>query len=547
MKQILKINTDYGIIIISCESKQSSNNVDEIGNIQLKNIPIQYHHTQTIPIIYNKLNEFAHICLLEEYKYEISFESNEKNLDVFHTLKNFPENSPITLFDFENNYKGSLQFSSYVGKTFLDIYKNNECVFKLPIEIQSRKLNYNNHYPQMIGDLSAYSSGIIFKLNSPIYQQFKLSDYTNQSKYEKFMLLEYILREEHLPSIIEYLSRNLYSTLENVKEEVPISFASNINPDDLIDAIIDSAELYENMPLTIKETKYEDTIDVAENRFYKYFLELLSNLVDDLLKQIHEGYAHDKLLVYDNELNNYLSQKYFDDISRLTYIPLNSQILQKKEGYRDILSYYLMFEFGFKLNWKKLTDEIKGHEKKVYNLYEYWCYFKLIEIMEKITDNKVDFGDVFTQSDDGLSIELKEGIIKQFTYNDIQIDLLYNNTFNKSNDYYHSYSVLLIPDYTIVVHVDGETYFIHFDAKYKMHVESEDFKNVDIHKMHTYKDAIKNTIGSYVLYPGSKVRLYYEDNEEIGSVGAFGLIPGEEKIEIISEFIENLIITIMNI
>ena len=539
MKQTVKITTEMGTITLSSESSYSQNNSEQLDNISLMNVPIMYNHAQTIPIIYNKSNEFAHICLLEELKYDISFETTHDDLDVFKTLKKFSDNSPLTLFQFNNNYKGNLQFSSYVGKTFIDIYKDDECVYSLPIEIQSRKLNYNKHYPQMIGDLSKYSSGIVFELNSPIYQEFILEN-NNQSPYEKFMLLEYILREEHLPSIIEYLSRNLYSELENVKEEIPISFASNINPNDLIDAIIDSEELQDNIPLMVNETKYEDTIDVAENRFYKYFLELISDLIDDLLKNIDEGYAYDKLNIYKQELNYYLSQKYFEEISRLNHIPLNSQVLQKKEGYRDILSYYLMFEFGFKLNWKELSDKFKGHEKKLFELYEYWCYFKLIEIMQDLCDSEVDFEDIFKISDDGVSIELQEGIIKSFNYNGVEIDLLYNKTFKRNDDDFKSYSVKLRPDYTLRVHSD-EIYFIHFDAKYKMHVDSEKFKNEDIVKMHAYKDAITNTIGAYIIYPGTTNKLYYENQDKYGSVGAFGLIPGEEKIDKIKEIIITLI------
>ena len=71
-----------------------------------------------------------------------------------------------------------------------------------------------------------------------------------------------------------------------------------------------------------------------------------------------------------------------------------------------------------------------------------------------------------------------------------------------------------------------------------MYVDSETFKNEDIVKMHAYKDAIKNTIGAYVLYPGSNDRLYCEDNGKVESIGAFGLIPGEEKINRIEKFIK---------
>ena len=79
-----------------------------------------------------------------------------------------------------------------------------------------------------------------------------------------------------------------------------------------------------------------------------------------------------------------------------------------------------------------------------------------------------------------------------------------------------------------------------------MYVDSDKFKNEDIVKMHAYKDAIPNTIGAYVIYPGINNELYYENESCVKSVGAFGLIPGEEKTNKISEFIKNSIVTLTN-
>ena len=66
----------------------------------------------------------------------------------------------------------------------------------------------------------------------------------------------------------------------------------------------------------------------------------------------------------------------------MEHVPLNSQLLQKKEGYRDILEYYLMFEFGFRLSWNEISDEFRGNEKKLFELYEYWTYFDLHNILD---------------------------------------------------------------------------------------------------------------------------------------------------------------------
>ena len=48
--------------------------------------------------------------------------------------------------------------------------------------------------------------------------------------------------------------------------------------------------------------------------------------------------------------------------------------------------------------------------------------------------------------------------------------------------------------------------------------------------MHTYKDSILKTEGSYVLYPGSITKRFAESDLIIPSVGAFALTPGNKDI-----------------
>ena len=83
----------------------------------------------------------------------------------------------------------------------------------------------------------------------------------------------------------------------------------------------------------------------------KYFLELVRDLIEKLLDNSKEGYIKDKLTFFNEEIVYYLSNKLFADIGTLDYIPFNSQVLQKREGYRDIFNFFLIFEFYFKLSW----------------------------------------------------------------------------------------------------------------------------------------------------------------------------------------------------
>ncbi|WP_407463127.1 nuclease domain-containing protein [Methanobrevibacter sp.] len=197
-----------------------------------------------------------------------------------------------------------------------------------------------------------------------------------------------------------------------------------------------------------------------------------------------------------------------------------------------------MFEMGFKLNWSEVTNEFKGNEKKLFELYEYWCYFELIDVLNQISINTIDFSDIFDkvkdEDKDEFSISLKHNLLNTFYINvgdrSIEVDLTYNRSFYRTSNEFKSYSVTLRPDYSLIVRDGEKEHILHFDAKYKLYIDSESFKNEDIVKMHAYKDAIVGTVGAYVLYPGEKKRLYYEHlDDKLESVGAFPLSPGENK------------------
>ena len=236
------------------------------------------------------------------------------------------------------------------------------------------------------------------------------------------MFLEYLFREGNLPAIFEYLSKNLHSQLKNHTETVPISFASNVNQNTLkniiskpnklvkVDSDLEiSQKLNGYIPYEIEQTKHEDVIDIPENRFFKYFLELIRDLAEDLYENSKEGYIQDKLSYFRDEIEYYLSSKFFNHISAMDYVPFNSQILQKKEGYREIFQYFLMLEFSFRLSWDEINNQFKGFEKKLSELYEYWCYFKLLKVLNELSVVKVNFEDIFRVNNDRWSISIKRG------------------------------------------------------------------------------------------------------------------------------------------
>lgn len=607
-KVIIKLSDEnsceFGTLTVSSLDYKCDveSNIRVSDSIYLENIPNVDEPDNVTPIQYcpDIGANFANLMLLEETEYQILFESSDVNAsyDILYSLTKMNSNHfkpfRFTLGD-NKTYKiaGTLNFRSYVGKSFLDVMKNGTNSIKIPIEVRSKKMDYFNQYSAIIADLSQHALSLIFEVNSPLYQEFELDSRQKETFYEDFMFLEYLFRENNLPAIFEYLSKNLHSRLKNHVESVPISFASNVNQNTIKNIVSRPNNLSKSdadfeivrklngfLPDKIEQTKHEDIIDIPENRFFKYFLELIQDLIEKLISSSKEGYIKDKLMSFKDEIEYYLSNKLFNHISSMDYVPYNSQVLQKKEGYREIFQFFLMLEFSFRLSWNDLNNQFKGFEKKLSVLYEYWCYFKLLKVLNDLSVKKISFEDVFEINKDNWSISIKKGVKsrKSFKFfffdHEINVELFYNLRFSEESKY-RSYSLAFRPDYTLLVRIGENINYIHFDAKYRSELEIANFYNVvgksdkelddeinerdsleekdyifkdgDIYKMHTYKDSILKTEGSYVLYPGNKTKQFFESDDIIPSVGAFSLTPGNDDVgeDELEKFIREVIKTLL--
>jgi hypothetical protein len=275
-------------------------------------------------------------------------------------------------------------------------------------------------------------------------------------------------------------------------------------------------------------------------------------------------YKESDLLI--QELEGQLHHGVFRDISTPNTLKLNSPVLQRKEGYREILRSWLLFDLAAKLIWKGGEDVYGAGKKDIATLYEYWLFFKLLELLQEFVDIiPKDISDLIEATDDGLSLRLKQGktIPLKGVYDagsrKINIRFVYNRAFSGKRDYPDSgsWTTALRPDYSLsfwpfgITEEDAELQelivHVHFDAKYKvanlwdyLNPDSEDmlneekkenrkglYKNADLLKMHAYKDAIRRTGGAYVLYPGEKPLNKRGFHEIIPGLGAFPLRPSK--------------------
>ena len=354
-----------------------------------------------------------------------------------------------------------------------------------------------------------------------------------------------------------------------------------------VDVTEAEAQIKRHIPQMVAVTRKYDRLDTPANRFIKFALHkidfICNNLINALetdsggmqLECLEEAKAIHKLL------DNIFRDSFFDEVGDLDIMPQNNQILLKREGYSQIFTAYAMLDLALQLDWKGKDEIYEGESKNVALLYEYWLFFELYKIVKSIEgciSIKTD-ENPFLLIEDGVTISLEEGkescqsfLIKKYG---TKINLYYNRTFSKTKfkttRYEGSYSRPFRPDYTLAIFpasfdhgpdngeesaiVNGAVSYIHFDAKYRItdltalignyqktfdekelfddKIDSvvNTYKRGDLLKMHTYNDAIRRTIGSYVLYPGSygngstgneTFRLY---DEILPGVGAFSIKP----------------------
>lgn len=499
---------------------------------------------------------------------------------------------------------GTIAPNIFVGTLSIPLLEKESCQerCKVELEVQSIKSGYRDDYRDMLELITEKCTDLLLQANSPVLQHFEI-DYTKDSQtlYQKFAFIKSVIGTDEFSEAIHRIVTAPVTNWTEITEEKDIRNArrfSNKNIKEILKGskrtnLPDTHYLrsfgIDTLPERITTIRKTDSVDTPENRFIKHALENFLKFCTDINNKAKD-FGHKKmeneseLLI--RELENQLHHSVFKDISRPSTLKLNSPVLQRKEGYREVLRVWLMFDLAAKLIWTGGDDIYSGGKKDIATLYEYWLFFKLLDLFQSTFEiEPKDISDLIKETPDGLNLQIKQG---KFTalrgvYDSgsrkLNIRFNYNRSFSGKKTYPNSgsWTTTLRPDYTLsfwpfgLSEVDAEKQeiivHVHFDAKYKIanltdfleqntendlnEEKTENrkgiYKNADLLKMHAYKDAIRRTGGAYVLYPGDKSINQKGFHEIIPGLGAFPVKPsktdsgiGELKafiLEIIEHFI----------
>uniref|UniRef100_A0A7C3YTE9 DUF2357 domain-containing protein n=1 Tax=candidate division WOR-3 bacterium TaxID=2052148 RepID=A0A7C3YTE9_UNCW3 len=482
---------------------------------------------------------------------------------------------------------------------------NGKPIFKIPILVYPKKLKAEEA-EKIIKELLEWHSELLYDLE-PTGLTIKPGEYGRKNPIQRLNFIRYLFKKRNLKGILNSIIENPHKVL--IKEEVLKEIQDVETPvchllpelateSTAIRKVSSNPYHFEIGGEKYQFVKaYEEvskiTHDTYPNRFVKFFLKLLRQELSNIEEEINSWEKEDNeyykkyfkwllngpepslsLNEMKRDVNRILNHNFFQEVSDIRFFSTPSQTLLKEYRYQQVFSAYLDLIKGVRLpDW--LDELLKDPIKNMPELYEYWCFLKLWQILEEIDGKKGKPNINFKEK--GVGAELKYGSEVKF---DNKITLSYNIYYSEDGDFY-TYSVPLMPDFSLKINNN----LIIFDAKYRVEwveevkewveevkkIKKEEEKRLDeikteekrgtfvlddLYKMHTYREAILRKEGKdrplwvIALYPGEIPMLFREDGKEeenikeikcflkeiidnklkkVGGVGAIPLRPEEGK------------------
>jgi uncharacterized protein len=488
----------------------------------------------------------------------------------------------------------SLVQREFPGRVFEINFRNSVGMTRLGpvnVKVQNKKID-DDMYQSILDYIAGKFADLVFSFNVPLGQSYWKNRQGNDIAYVEYLFIKKFLldRSPDLEAIANLIAANPHNKILSTFQTNSIESIRHYNQTMMLDLFLSPDKFAVLQPghtlmatslgrrllkktgrgffptKANEELKY-NTVDTHENRFVKYFLETIQKKLVSFkaaLIEISGSFLNpdieQNIHTLKKKVQLFLSDPLWDDVGPLHFIPANSQVLQRREGYRHLFKLYSLLQLATHCDFD--SDDFKNllETKNTPTLFEYWSFFLIKDIIDqknRIISCRpvVCSGPVEQRLNKGISIVYDGGYC-----------LWFNKTFQGSPGhlpmetekniypYNDSYSHNLIPD---IVLSKGDNHLI-FDAKYKGQRggfygdESptgiiQSYKEEDLDKMHTYREAIKNVSGAFILYPGSKTEIFTipEDPYPHKGVGALPLQPmaggkpNQEHIENIKYIIES--------
>jgi len=483
--------------------------------------------------------------------------------------------------DTKDGLKGRLRPGLATGLLTVRLRSGEAEVAQLDLEVRSRKLSYLTEYRWMLRDIADQMTELIMERFAASGTTFApRADADAVTLYQRFAFLRSLLTSQGFQNALNEVTRKPHVAWEDQHETVRPGQPIKANSYTLRQLARPGRRVtwldgpIKSIPNRLDRRRTEATQNTTPNRFVRFALQRWRQVVADIDRSLASvaqsaavGRGRREVGAVLEMLDELLSRDLFKEVGPLAHFPADNQVLQRREGYRDVFRAYLEFELAAQLSWRGAESSYSAGQRDVATLYEYWGFVQLAKLVADLAGESFDLKPLVRLGPDGLNVVLQareetvlKGEVERYGRR-LAIELCFNRTFSANVGVAGSWTRSMRPDYSLIIHAARgepagfEPVVVHFDAKYRVNFKEElfgadgeladehDVENVraesrktgalrsDLLKMHAYRDAIRRSAGAYVLYPGNDVRphgeQYKQFHELLPGLGAFALRPSE--------------------
>lgn len=503
----------------------------------------------------------------EQTDYEIVIQGEKgDNLSFWHENHSVRERVGAAT-DSNDLLTGVINFGNSAGYSDLEIYLDGRKQLTVRVEVFPSKISYKEDYQEMLADISNEIYGAVVDFMRNTYQEFALGKANASTPAMFFEIIQNIFEKfvNATNTIIRIPNHKLYV-------EHPVVPAHKVKKTDnkTVNWLLKHPENVVQMDgryaaVKAPTVRKQITYNTIENQFTKFILKStvkrLKEFKDRYKKstKVTEDVVMTKVDYMVATLNKTINNSFLREVDDYQSTQSMSLVFEMAPGYRELYKYYLMLQRGLEVN----GDVFKLSLKDTAQLYEYWCFIKLVCIMKK--NYQLASSDVIKVDKSGVTITLVKGKESSVTFMNPRTGERMVLSYNPKES--HTQTVNQKPDNVLTLEKRGTDveYKYVFDAKYRIENNpSEPYypgetpgpKVDDINTMHRYRDSIvyesktpsrfmfeKTMFGAYVLFPYNNEDEYsrhrfYRSIETV-NIGGLPFLPGATRM--VEDFIAELI------
>lgn len=516
----------------------------------------------------------------EQTDYEIIVRSRDgKQVSLWHENYSVRDRiSPVT--DSDDLISGIVNFGNSAGFSEFEISHNGKKSLVVRIEVFPSKISYKEDYQDMLQDISNEIAGAVLDFMRNTYQEFSIGSTQNTVPALFFEIIKRIFEkfQNAANTIISSPHHKLYV-------EHPVVPAHKVKKIDNQTIRWLQKHPEHVIPMTAgyaavkaPTVKKQITYNTLENQFTKFILKSTVKKLKDFRDRYTRSTKNPEeavLISVDTmtaALNKFVNTTFLREVDDYKATQSMSLVFEMAPGYRELYKYYLMMQRGLSVH----GDVFRMSLKDTAQLYEYWCFIKLVTLMKR--NYRLVSSDVIKIDNTGVTISLVKGKKSEIKFVNPRTGELITLAYNPGEQ--NTQTVNQKPDNVLTLEKTGSDvpYMYVFDAKYRIENNPADSfypdnkpgpKVGDINTMHRYRDSIvyenkgpsrfifeKKMFGAYILFPynnsddyANGLHKYSNGEEGVGhrfynsietvNIGGLPFLPGTT--ELLENFLAELI------